>query len=110
MPDVSGDGQTVSGPAMDRVVDRGEREMNYRCSGRDVSYSYRDGRRPVAMDSRLNYPSAAVRNCQNAIRDGLAFDASSLSASDTSAEYVIGLTGGAARVCTMNLQTVVAVK
>lgn len=110
LPDVSADGQNVSGPAMDRVVDRGERPMSYRCAGRDVSYSYGDRRGAVAMDSRLNYPSAAVRNCQNAIKSGLAFDAASLSASDTSTEYVIGLTGGAVRQCTMDRQTVVTVK
>ena len=110
MPDVSTDGQTVSGSAMDRVVDRGEREMSYRCAAKDISYSYKDRRGPVAMDSRVNYPSAAVRNCQNAIRDGLAFDAASLSASDTNAEYVIGITGGAARICTMDRQRVVSVK
>lgn len=110
LPEVSADGQNVSGPAMDRVVDRGERPMSYRCAGRDVSYSYDDRRGPVAMDSRVNYPSAAVRNCQNAIRNGLAFDAASLSASDTSAEYVLGLTGGTVRQCTMDRQTVVSVK
>ena len=110
MPDVSADGQTVSGPAMDRVVDRGERPMSYRCAGREVTYSYNDRRGPVAMDSRLNYPSAAVRNCQNAIRDGLAFDAAALSASDTNAEYVLGLTGGSVRQCTMDRQTVASVK
>jgi len=110
MPTVSDDGQTVSGPAMDRVVDKGERDMTYRCAGKDVSFTYADRRAPVAMDVRERFPSAAVRNCQNAVKDGLTFDAASLSASESSAEYVLGFTGGAVKQCTMDRERVVPVK
>jgi hypothetical protein len=109
MPEVSGDGQTVSGPAVDRF-NNDDRQMTYRCAGRDVTYSYADRRPAKAADSRLNYPSAAVRNCQNAIREGLAFDAASLSASDTNTEYVLGIVDGRVRQCTMDRQRVVSVK
>lgn len=109
MPEVSGDGQTVSGPAVDRF-NNDDRQMTYRCAGRDVTYSYADRRPAKAADARLNYPSAAVRNCQNAIREGLAFDAASLSASDTNTEYVLGIVDGRVRQCTMDRQRVVSVK
>jgi hypothetical protein len=103
MPDVNGD--TISGPAVDRFDDVG-RQLTYRCAGNNVTYSYSDRRRPTVVDARLRYPSAAVRNCQDAIRGGLVFDAAGLSVSDTNNDYVIGLVGNNVRQCTMREQTV----
>lgn len=110
MPDVSADGQAVSGPGMDRFVNNNDRPLTYRCEGNNVTYNYSDRRRPVAADNKLGYPSVAVRNCENAVRDGLVFDAAALSASDTNTEYVLGLVGGTVRQCTMDRQRVVSVK
>lgn len=110
MPDVTNDGRTVSGPGVDRFIDHGERPLTYRCDGNNVTYSYGDRRAPTVGDPRINYPSAAVRNCQNAIREGLSFDAAALISSDTNTDYVLGLTGGVIRQCTMDQQRVVSVK
>jgi len=109
MPDVSADGQTVQGPGVDRFNNL-DRQLTYRCGGRDVTYVYSDRRPPVAADPRLAFPSAAVRNCQNAVRDGLVFDVAALSASDTNAEYVLGIAGGTPHVCQMNGMRIVSAK
>jgi hypothetical protein len=109
MPDVSADGQSVQGPAVDRF-NGADRQMTYRCSGEDVAYSYADRQGPEAADARLAFPSAAVRACQQAVRAGLVFDAAALSASDTNAEYVLGVAGGTSYQCQMNGMRVVSVK
>jgi hypothetical protein len=109
MPDVSADGQSVQGPAVDRFNDA-DRQMTYRCSGEDVTYSYADRRGPKAADARLEFPSAAVRACQQAVRAGLVFDAAALSAWETDAEYVLGVAGGTSHQCQMNGMRVVSVK
>jgi hypothetical protein len=108
LPDVSADGRTVSGPGVDRFEDK-DRQMTYRCAGTNVTYSYADRRPPQAYD-KLQFPSGAVRNCQEAVRGGLLFDAASLSASDTNTEYVLGLAGGRVHQCTMDRARVVSVK
>jgi hypothetical protein len=108
LPDVSADGRTVSGPGVDRFENK-DRQMTYRCAGTDVTYSYADRRPPQAYD-KLQFPSGAVRNCQQAVQAGLLFDAASLSASDTNAEYVLGLAGGRIHQCTMDRARVVSVK
>jgi Domain of unknown function (DUF4214) len=109
LPDVSADGQSLQGPAVDRFNDL-DRQMTYRCTGQDVSYSYADRKAPAAADARLEFPSAAVRACQNAVRGGLIFDAAALSATDTNAEYVLGIAGGASHQCQMDGTRVVSVK
>ena len=107
MPSI--DGANVSGPAMDRSFDKKDRQMSYKCAGATVSYSYNDGRAPVKMDSRERFPSGATRACES--QAGGDFAAASLSASDTSAEYVIGVSGsGAAKICTMDKSRVVSIK
>lgn len=110
MPDVSADGKTVSGAAMDRTFDRKDRDMTYRCANGNATFAYGDRRPAVAPDARIKYPSVAVQNCENAVRSGSRFDAASLSASDTSAEYVLGVVGNTIKQCTMDRQRVVSVK
>jgi len=108
LPEVSADGKNVSGPGVDRFENK-DRQMTYRCAGADVTYSYADRRTPQGFD-KLQFPSGAVRNCQEAVRGGLLFDAASLSASDTNTEYVLGLSGGRIHQCTMDRARVVSVK
>ena len=108
LPEVSADGKSVSGPGVDRFEDK-DRQMTYRCADANVTYSYADRRPPQAYD-KLQFPSGAVRNCQEAVRGGLLFDAASLSASDTNTEYVLGLAGGRVHQCTMDRARVVSVK
>ena len=108
LPDVSADGRDIRGPGVDRFMDL-DRQMTYRCNGGNVTYSYSDRRSPVAYD-REQFPSGAVRNCQQAVRGGLTFDAASLSATDTNTEYVLGIAGGRVYRCTMDLMRVVSVK
>lgn len=103
------DGANVSGPAMDRSFDGKDRAMSYKCAGATPSYSYNDGKAPVKMDPRERFPSGAARACES--QAGGDFAAASLSASDTSAEYVIGVSAsGAAKICTMDRQKVVSIK
>lgn len=104
VPDVNG--ANVSGNAMDRSVDKSDRALTYSCSGAKATFAYRDGRKPVVMKG--SFPSGAVRNCQSAAK--ATFDAASLSASDSATEYVLGLSGGSVRQCTMDRQRVVTVK
>jgi hypothetical protein len=108
LPDISGGGRVVSGPAVDRF-DR-DRQVSYTCDGGNVSYAYADRRRPNGGDRKLQFPSGAVKNCQNAISRDTVFDAATLSASDSSTEYVIGLVGGTRYTCTMDRQRVVDVR
>jgi hypothetical protein len=114
-----GAGGSLQGPAVDRFNDiradratnpERDRPLTYRCDGASATYSYSDRKPPVAADARLEFPSAAVRACQAAVRGGLVFDAASLSASDTNAEYVLGLAGTARHQCQMNGTRVVSVK
>lgn len=93
MPETSPDGRVASGPGVDRFDD--DRHLTYRCDGNDVTYVYADRGRAKGADRRLEFPSGAVRACMAAARDdagrAITFDAAALSASDTRAEYVIGL-------------------
>ncbi len=105
MPSI--DGSNVSGNAMDRSFDKKDRAMSYKCAGATVSYSYNDGKAPAKFDG--SWPSGAARACESQAGGG--FAAASLSASDTSAEYVIGVAGnGSAKICTMDRQKVVSIK
>ena len=108
LPDVSADGRNVSGPAVDRFEDK-DRQMTYRCSPTSATYSYADSRPPQAYD-RLQFPSGAVRACQQAVRSGLIFDAASLSASGTNTEYVLGIADGRVYQCAMDRTRVLSVK
>jgi hypothetical protein len=108
LPEVSADGRDVGGPGVDRFKDL-DRQMTYRCNGGTVSYSYADRRPPVAYDGE-QFPSGAVRACQQAVRGGLIFDAASLSATDTNTEYVLGVAGGRVYRCTMDRTRVLSVK
>jgi len=108
LPDVSADGRSVRGRAVDRFLDK-DRQMSYSCSGGNVSYSYGDRRPAVAYD-REQFPSGAVRACQDAVRRGIMFEAASLSASDTNTEYVLGLYGGRVYRCAMDRTRVLSVK
>lgn len=105
MPDVNG--ANVSGAAMDRSVDRDDRQMSYSCAGAKPTYAYRDGRKPVVMKGA--WPSGATRACESAAGGG--FAVASLSASDTAAEYIIGINGGGTvKICAMDKTRVVSVK
>lgn len=93
MPEVSSDGRTASGPAVDRFDE--DRPLTYRCDGNDVTFAYADRGRARGADRRLEFPSGAARACMAAARDdagrAITFDAAALSATDTRAEFVIGL-------------------
>jgi len=108
LPEVSADGRDIRGPGVDRFKNL-DRQMTYRCNGGNVSYDYADRRPPVAYD-REQFPSGAVRACQEAVRGGLIFDAASLSATGTSTEYVLGIAGGGVHQCTMDRTRVLSVK
>jgi hypothetical protein len=108
LPQVSADGRDVSGPAVDRFMNK-DRQLSYRCLNSNVTYSYGD-RRPAVAYNDQQFPSGAVRACQQAVRAGLLFDAASLSASDTNTEYVLGLSGGRVYRCAMDRTRVVSVK
>ena len=106
MPSI--DGANVSGPAMDRSFIPA-RAMSFKCAGANASFTYNDGRPAVKMDPRERFQSATTRNCETQV--GTDFAAASLSASDTAAEYVIGLAAnGSAKICTMDHSRVVSIK
>lgn len=109
MPEISTDGGTVSGPAVDRFGDE-DRQLTYRCAGSAITYVYADRKGPVAVDPRLDFPSGAVRACEAAVRPGLIFEAASLTATDTNAEYVLGISGSTVHQCEMSATRVVSVK
>jgi hypothetical protein len=108
LPQVSADGRDISGPAVDRFMNK-DRQLSYRCLNSNVTYSYGD-RRPAVAYNDQQFPSGAVRACQQAVRAGLLFDAASLSASDTNTEYVLGLSGGRVYQCAMDRTRVLSVK
>ncbi len=98
-PDVSSDGQSVQGNGNDRWVDGAARPMTYRCSGKDASYRFSDGRSAAAPDARLRIPSGSTRSCQDAIRGGLVFDAAAISGSDAGQDWILGLENGTQHEC-----------
>jgi len=116
LPDTSADNRVVSGPAVDRFD--ADRRLNYRCDGSAVSFNYEDGGSARGADTRLEFPSAAVRNCQAAALGGRSVtqDGAALSKSDTSTEYVLGVAidrdnGQAVRfTCEMDVLRVVNVR
>jgi len=108
LPEVSADGRDIRGRGVDRFLDK-DRQMTYRCNGSNVSYSYGD-RRPAEAYNNEQYPSGAVRACQQAVRGGMTFEAASLSATDTNTEYVLGLYGGRIYRCAMDRTRVLSVK
>lgn len=111
LPDVSSDGRTVQGPAVDRFDN--DRQMNYSCQGDTASYTYADRRAARGGNRQLQFPSVAVKNCQVAVSTEIVFDAASLSATDSTTEYVIGILakGGTTRyTCETSRQRVLSLK
>lgn len=108
LPEVSADGRDIRGRGVDRFLDK-DRQVTYRCNGSNVTYSYGDRRGADAYNNE-QYPSGAVRACQQAVRGGLIFEAASLSATDTNTEYVLGLYGGRIYRCEMDRTRVISVK
>lgn len=106
-PEVSG--QNVSGPGVDRFDSVG-RPLSYSCKGTDVSYSFRDGKPAKAADARLRFPSAAVVNCQNAVRSGLIFDSAAMTKSDNNLDWILGVSGSKTSQCQINDTRIVSVK
>lgn len=108
LPDVSADGKTVRGQAVDRFD--ADRDMAYACEGTNVSYTYRDGRQARGGDRKMQFPSVAVKNCQVAVSPSAVFDAASLTITDTATEYVLGWIGGTRYTCETQQQRVLSLK
>lgn len=115
MPDTSQDLRVVSGAAVDRF-DR-DRAMTYRCEGTTATYYYNDRERARGADIREPFASVAVNNCLNAASSeigGAQIQGAALSASDTRAEYVLGLAVSDSRtvnvVCELDGMRVVNVR
>ncbi len=112
MPETSQDLRVSSGPAVDRFD--GDRAMTYRCEGNNVSFFYNDRQNARGADPREPFASVAVNNCLNAASDALGgapVIAASLSASDTRAEYVLGLgSNSVSAVCELDGMRVVNVR
>lgn len=94
MPETSQDFRVISGPAVDRFDN--DRQMTYRCDGDNVTYYYNDRQPSKGADIRERFASVAVNNCLDAANNefgGATIRGAALSASDTRAEYVLGLAG-----------------
>jgi hypothetical protein len=104
MPSVNGD--VVQGEGVDRFNNL-DRRLTYRCERGNATFSYADRKGPTVVDGREPFPSVAVRNCESSAGGG--FGGAALSASDSNTEYVLGLTGGGTKRCTMDRQRVVSV-
>lgn len=115
MPETSQDLRVVSGAAVDRFDN--DRAMTYRCEGTAATYYYNDRQSARGADIREPFASVAVNNCLNAASNefgGAQIQGAALSASDTRAEYVLGLavsdTRSVSVVCELDGMRVVNVR